>query len=82
MSESSKDYSKRTFLSVIGDEDTVTGMLLAGIGEVSGGEEKKKNFYVVDAKTETDKLEDMFDEFTSKRKDIAILLINQYVSIA
>jgi len=34
-------------LSVIGDEDTVTGMLLAGVGNVDA--RAKKNFFVVDS---------------------------------
>lgn len=82
MSVNKKSYESRQLMSVIGDEDTVTGMLLAGIGQVNEDEDKKRNFFVVDAKTSTDKIEQMFEEFTSERKDIAILLINQHVSIA
>ncbi|KAG5365448.1 V-type proton ATPase subunit F [Yarrowia sp. C11] len=70
----------REFLAVIGDEDSVTGLLLAGIGNVSDDAEKKKNFFVVDAKTENDAIEKAFDEFTNTRKDIAILLINQHIA--
>lgn len=81
MSVNKKSYESRQLMSVIGDEDTVTGMLLAGIGQVNEDEDKKRNFFVVDAKTSTDKIEQMFQEFTSERKDIAILLINQHVSI-
>jgi V-type H+-transporting ATPase subunit F len=33
----------------------------------------------VDAKTENSAIEAAFDRFTSERKDIAILLINQHV---
>lgn len=39
----------------------------------------QKNFLVVDAKTENSAIEAAFDRFTSERKDIAILLINQHV---
>lgn len=39
----------------------------------------QKNFLVVDAKTETSTIEQAFNSFTQKRKDIAILLINQHV---
>jgi V-type H+-transporting ATPase subunit F len=39
----------------------------------------QKNFLVVDAKTERAAIEAAFDRFTSERKDIAILLINQHV---
>lgn len=41
--------------------------------------EAKKNFLVVDAKTDDSTIEQAFDNFTQKRKDIAILLINQHV---
>lgn len=37
---------KRTLLAVIGDEDSVTGLLLAGVGHVQNGE---PNFLVVDS---------------------------------
>lgn len=39
----------------------------------------QKNFLVVDAKTEISTIEQAFDNFTQKRKDIGILLINQHV---
>ncbi|KAH9853056.1 vacuolar ATP synthase [Lenzites betulinus] len=68
---------ERNLLAVIGDEDTVTGMLLAGIGNV--GQNQKKNFLVVDSKTHVPVIEAAFEEFT-QRKDIAILLINQHVA--
>ncbi|KAI8995381.1 vacuolar ATP synthase subunit F (V-ATPase F subunit) [Trametes punicea] len=67
---------ERCLLAVIGDEDTVTGMLLAGIGNVS---QNQKNFLVVDSKTQVPTIEATFEEFT-QRKDIAILLINQHVA--
>lgn len=59
-------------------KDSVTGMLLAGIGHVTSPPNSSKNFLVVDAKTETAEIEKAFDEFTT-RKDIGILLINQHV---
>ncbi|TFY56122.1 hypothetical protein EVJ58_g7832 [Rhodofomes roseus] len=65
----------RILLAVIGDEDTVTGMLLAGIGQVD--QRQKRNFLVVDSKTNVPAIETAFEEFT-QRKDIAILLINQH----
>ncbi|KAK6533880.1 H(+)-transporting V1 sector ATPase subunit F [Arthrobotrys megalospora] len=72
-------YKDRNFLAVIGDEDTVTGLLLAGIGHVTTGANATRNFLVVDPKTEIDKIETAFDEMTS-RKDIGILLVNQHVA--
>ncbi|EXX69261.1 Vma7p [Rhizophagus irregularis DAOM 197198w] len=70
-------FKDRNFIAVIGDEDSVTGLLLAGIGHVNG---PKKNFLVVDSKTPISKIEDAFIEFT-KNKEIAIILINQHVCI-
>ncbi|KAI0728589.1 vacuolar ATP synthase [Fomitopsis betulina] len=67
----------RTLLAVIGDEDTVTGMLLAGIGQVD--QHQKRNFLVVDSKTNVSVIESAFEEFT-QRKDIAIVLINQHIA--
>ena len=40
----------------------------------------QKNFLVVDAKTENATIEAAFDKFTTERKDIAILLINQHIA--
>jgi V-type H+-transporting ATPase subunit F len=75
---STKGYEDRSYLAIIGDEDSVTGMLLAGIGHVTDDGEKRKNFLVVDNKTPTDTIERAFEEYT-ECKDIAILLINQHV---
>ncbi|KAG0222894.1 H(+)-transporting V1 sector ATPase subunit F [Mortierella sp. GBA43] len=69
--------AERTFVAAIGDEDTITGLLLAGIGHVDS--HQKKNFLVVDTKTPLAAVEDAFREFT-KRKDIAIVLINQHIA--
>ncbi|KAI0076275.1 vacuolar ATP synthase subunit F [Panus rudis PR-1116 ss-1] len=73
---SSIPFKDRNLLAVIGDEDSVTGLLLAGIGHVEHG---KKNFLVVDSKTPIPIIEAAFEEYTT-RKDIAILLINQHVA--
>ncbi|KAL1648390.1 putative vacuolar atp synthase subunit f [Diplodia seriata] len=73
-------YKDRQFLAVIGDEDSVTGLLLAGVGHVTQPPDNQKNFLVVDNKTETSAIEAAFDRFTEERKDIAILLINQHIA--
>lgn len=73
-------YKDRHLLAVIGDEDSVTGLLLAGIGHVTQPPDAQKNFLVVDAKTENPTIEQAFDQFTEHRKDIAILLINQHIA--
>lgn len=43
------------------------------------GANPKRNFLIVDAKTETRKIEEAFEDFTQTRKDIGIVLINQHV---
>ncbi|KAL9061510.1 MAG: hypothetical protein Q9162_000041 [Coniocarpon cinnabarinum] len=73
-------YKDRQFLAVIGDEDSVTGLLLAGIGHVTQGPDAQKNYLVVDDKTADETIENTFDDFTKNRKDIAIVLINQHIA--
>ncbi|PKY01450.1 V-type proton ATPase subunit F [Aspergillus campestris IBT 28561] len=80
MAASATTYKDRQFLAVIGDEDSVTGLLLAGIGHVTDGPDAQRNFLVVDAKTETSAIEKAFVNFTQERNDIAVLLINQHVA--
>jgi V-type H+-transporting ATPase subunit F len=77
---SQADYKDRQFLAVIGDEDSVTGLLLAGIGHVTNPPDSQKNFLVVDSKTETAAIEAAFESFTTERKDIGIVLINQHIA--
>ncbi|KAH9753982.1 V-type proton ATPase subunit F [Citrus sinensis] len=57
--------------------DTVTGFLLAGVGNVDL--RRKTNYLIVDSKTTVKAIEDAFKEFTTK-EDIAIVLISQYVA--
>ncbi|KAH6659522.1 ATPase, V1 complex, subunit F [Truncatella angustata] len=80
MAASQADYKDRQFLAVIGDEDSVTGLLLAGIGHVTNPPDSQKNFLVVDNKTENSAIEAAFDSFTTERKDIGIVLINQHIA--
>ncbi|KXT08626.1 hypothetical protein AC579_5972 [Pseudocercospora musae] len=74
------EYKDREFLAVIGDEDSVTGILLAGVGHVTEPPDSQKNYLVVDCKTEDSTIESAFKAFTKERKDIAILLINQHIA--
>ncbi|KAJ4719659.1 V-type proton ATPase subunit F [Melia azedarach] len=64
-------------IAMIADEDTVTGFLLAGVGNVDL--RRKTNYLIVDSKTPVKAIEDAFKEFTTK-EDVAIVLISQYVA--
>ncbi|KAI9185352.1 hypothetical protein LWI28_006435 [Acer negundo] len=64
-------------IAMIADEDTVTGFLLAGVGNVDL--RRKTNYLIVDSKTTVKQIEDAFKEFTTK-DDIGIVLISQYVA--
>eukprot|EP01055_Gregarina_sp_Pseudo9_P001490 Gregarina_sp_Pseudo_9__1489@NODE_1_length_8127_cov_32_238872_g0_i0_p9_GENE_NODE_1_length_8127_cov_32_238872_g0_i0NODE_1_length_8127_cov_32_238872_g0_i0_p9_ORF_typecomplete_len128_score12_14ATPsynt_F/PF01990_17/5_7e36_NODE_1_length_8127_cov_32_238872_g0_i0169552 len=64
-------------LSVIGDEDTVTGFLLAGIGHRD--RKGQENFLAVNPKTSVAVIEDAFNDF-STRPDMGVILINQSVA--
>ena len=62
-------------IAIIADEETVTGFLLAGIGERN---EQSKNFFVI-TKEERSQIEDIFNSFIC-RKDIGIILISQDIA--
>ena len=63
-------------LAIIGDEETVTGFLLAGIRERN---ENSTNFLIVNSTTEKAQIEDFFKSLIV-RKDIGIILISQHVA--
>ena len=63
-------------LGIIGDEETVTGFLLAGIGERS---ENSTNFLKVNSSTTDQQIEEFFHSLIT-RKDIGIVLISQDVA--
>ena len=63
-------------LAIIGDEETVTGFLLAGIGERN---ENSTNFLIVNSTTEKAQIEAFFKSLIV-RKDIGIILISQHVA--
>ncbi|KAI3652937.1 hypothetical protein MP228_002362 [Amoeboaphelidium protococcarum] len=73
-----QSFRERNLIAAIGDEDSVTGLLLAGIGNVDPVS-KASNFLVVDKNTTLDQIIASFQQFC-KRKDIAIILINQYLA--
>jgi len=65
-------------IAIIGDEDTVTVFLLAGIGNRS--QDGKTNFFVVDEeKTTRGEIEAAFKDFTS-RKGITVILVTQVIA--
>ncbi|XP_013390202.1 V-type proton ATPase subunit F [Lingula anatina] len=64
-------------IAVIGDEDTCTGFLMGGIGEVN--RHRQPNFLVVDKATSIAEIEDGFKALVT-RDDIAIILINQHIA--
>ncbi|KAK4536937.1 hypothetical protein CDCA_CDCA10G2962 [Cyanidium caldarium] len=69
------DRPHEWLMAVIGDEDTVTGFLLAGIGDASGG---AHNFLVVRRGSTSDEdIADAFRRFTAARADVGIVLITQ-----
>ncbi|KAJ3361793.1 V-type ATPase, F subunit [Allomyces macrogynus ATCC 38327] len=74
---SALQYKDRNLMAVVGDEDTVTGLLLAGIGHIDA--RQKKNFLVVDNKTTKPQIEEFVQDLL-KRRDIAIILINQHIA--
>ncbi|KAH6797939.1 vacuolar ATPase subunit F family protein [Perilla frutescens var. hirtella] len=64
-------------IAMIADEDTITGFLLAGVGNVDL--RRNTNYLIVDSKTTVKQIEDAFKDFTT-REDIAIVLISQFVA--
>ena len=65
------------YIAIIGDEDTVTGFLLTGIGQME--QDKTSNFLLVRPKTTQEEIEKAFNNFI-QRDDVAILLINQHIA--
>ncbi|KAH8741511.1 vacuolar ATP synthase subunit F [Cryptosporidium ryanae] len=62
---------------IIGDEDTVAGFLLTGIGARDA--QGKTNFLIVDSKTPKTQIEESFREFV-QQPDCGILMINQSIA--
>eukprot|EP01123_Difflugia_compressa_P005805 TRINITY_DN17915_c0_g1_i1.p1 TRINITY_DN17915_c0_g1~~TRINITY_DN17915_c0_g1_i1.p1 ORF type:complete len:126 (-),score=20.07 TRINITY_DN17915_c0_g1_i1:108-485(-) len=68
---------ENTLIGIIGDEDTVTGFLLAGIGDVN--RQKGENFLVVSRETNKATIEEFFRKLTN-RPDITIVLLSQDIA--
>ncbi|KAL7440984.1 hypothetical protein ACHAXH_007953 [Discostella pseudostelligera] len=69
-------YEAGKLVAVIGDEDTVTGFLLAGVGHRTAD---SCNFLTVKQDTKPEVIENTLKAFT-QRDDIGIILINQHVA--
>ncbi|KAL8599817.1 V-type proton ATPase subunit F [Nucella lapillus] len=68
---------KGKLIAVIGDEDTCTGFIVGGIGEMN--KHRVPNYMVVNKDTPAMEIEETFKDFV-KRDDVAIILINQQVA--
>lgn len=68
---------ENALIGMICDEDTITGLLLTGVGNVDL--RKRTNFLVVDSKTALKDIESKFRELCT-RDDIAVILISQFVA--
>lgn len=80
VSKCNKMSDKRNLIAVIGDEDTTTGLLLAGVGQITPSTQEKNFFVYKEGKTTREEISKAFTNFTEDREDIAILLINQHVA--
>mmetsp|Transcript_14372 Transcript_14372/g.21837 ORF Transcript_14372/g.21837 Transcript_14372/m.21837 type:complete len:133 (-) Transcript_14372:147-545(-) len=72
-----KKRPKEGLIAIIGDEDTVTGFLLAGIGQRDSS--GTTNFLVCDETTKRAKIVQSFRGFCA-RLDISIILITQDIA--
>jgi len=70
--------SKGKLIAVIGDEDTVVGFALGGIGEVNP-KTKQTNYFIVGKETTALEIEEAFKTFT-RRDDVGIILILQHIA--
>lgn len=66
-------------VAIIGDEDTVTGFLLAGIGDNDTRKASGPNYFVVTKSTPLTDIETAFRRLVS-RPDVAIVAICQHVA--
>lgn len=69
-----KELRDRHLIGLIADTDMATGMILAGIANSTN------NYFIVDSKTPTSAIEETFINFTTNRRDMAIVLITQQVA--
>eukprot|EP00003_Mantamonas_plastica_P025687 TRINITY_DN508_c0_g1_i2.p2 TRINITY_DN508_c0_g1~~TRINITY_DN508_c0_g1_i2.p2 ORF type:complete len:144 (+),score=44.54 TRINITY_DN508_c0_g1_i2:51-434(+) len=72
-----KREGELSLIAMICDEDTITGFLLAGVGDMDVS--RNSNFLIVTNKTTTEEIEAAWRTYTT-RDDVSILLINQYIA--
>ncbi len=76
MSKKFNRNENNLLIAIIGDEETVTGFLLAGIGERN---EQSKNFFVINSSNDKFEIEEIFKSLIC-RKDVGIILISQHIA--
>ena len=78
MTKKYKEGEER-IVAVLGDEDTVQGFLLAGVGDNDPRKSKGANYFVVHKTTPLAEIEGAFQHLVS-RTDIGVILICQHVA--
>lgn len=78
---SGKKYKsgEERIIAVIADEDTITGFLLAGVGDNDPRKSRGQNFFVVSKTTPLQDIESEFKRFVA-RPDIGVILICQHIA--
>lgn len=66
-------------VGIIGDDDTVTGFLLAGVGDAKPKKKTGPNYFVVDKTTPVAEIEAAFRGMAS-RSDIGMILVCQHIA--
>mmetsp|Transcript_55020 Transcript_55020/g.63284 ORF Transcript_55020/g.63284 Transcript_55020/m.63284 type:complete len:126 (-) Transcript_55020:88-465(-) len=74
-----KKSEGNNLIAVIGDEDTVTGFLLAGVGDTDPRKNRGQNFFVVSKTTPLQDIETEFRRYVH-RSDIGVILICQHIA--
>jgi V-type H+-transporting ATPase subunit F len=66
-------------VGIIGDEDTVTGFLLAGVGDNNPKKKLGPNYFVVGKNTPVSEIESVFRSMVA-RSDIGMVLVCQHIA--
>lgn len=79
MARSKYRQGEERLVAVIGDEDTVTGFLLAGVGDIDPRKNRGANFFIVGKATPLGEIENALRTMMG-RPDIGIIVICQPVA--